>query len=277
MFFKNIAANFVSTALKTAVDQADRQRKERAQKQLLFYQNEQESYILNYFARNFLHPEKRTSLSVNVVRKIIRALAMVYNQDAKRTIEGDESDKAIFAEIETSANLPVMMKQANRLSKLLGTILLRPVWRNRKMEIDILPPDILDVVWGDTPHNMQEVVITNNDPDGDASAVTFSRWTAEIFQRLDYRGQVLEEYENPYGRLPFVPVWSEPPLDNFWLPGANDLIMVQDGINTILSDLLYTLRLQCFSVFYIKGANTDFKGQTLIYGPGQCFSLPEKG
>ena len=275
MLFQSQAEKMVSAALQAAIAQGDNQRKQRAGKQLLFYQNEQEHAIQEYFNKNFVHPEKRTPLFINVVRKIIFLLAMVYNQDAKRRIEGTDQDQAIFTEIETTASLATVMKQANRLSKLLGVILLRPIWRNGEMQVDVLPPDILDVVWGDTPHDIQEVVITRNDPDGDVSALTFSRWTPEIFQRLDYRGHVLEEYENPYGRLPFVPVWSEPPLDNFWLTGAQDLITVQDGINQILSDLLYTLKLQSFSVFYIKGG-VD-KSKEFTYGPGQVIALPKEG
>jgi hypothetical protein len=275
MFFQSQAAQVVSNAMRTAIKQADNSRKARAAKQLLMYQNEQEHFILEYFNRTFAFPEKRTPLSVNVVRKIIRLLAMVYCSDAKRTIEGTEQDKAIFAEIETTASLPTVMKQANRLSKLLGTILARPVWRNNKMELDLLPPDILDVTWGDTPHDLTEVCITRNDPAGQSTEVTFSRWTAQTFQRLDYRGQILEEYENPYARLPFIPIWSEPPLDSFWLPGANDLVMCQDAINQILSDLLYTLRLQSSSVFYIKGGGT-IPNDKLTIGPGQILLLPEK-
>jgi len=280
MFFQSQASNIVSGATRTAIESATSQRKERAIKQLLSYQNDFEIYIQDYLKRNYLHPEKRTPLGVNVVRKIIRNLAQVYNQDAKRRIEGTEADKAIFAEIETTASLPVLMKQANRLSKLLGTVLLRPVWRGGRMTLDLLTPDILDVSWGDTPHDLQEVVITANDPSGQATEVTFSRWTPELFQRLDYQGQILEQSENPYGRLPFIPLWSEPPLDSFWLAGATDLIMIQDGINAILSDLLFTLQFQSSSVFYIKGAGNleaSLKGQPLVIGPGQVIVLPEKG
>ena len=276
MLFQSQAARLVNDALRAAIGNADRQRKERAQKQLLFYQDEQELFIRADLDKRYVAPSRLTPVSVNAVKKIIRNLAMVYIQDARRRVEGTEADQAIFAEIETTASLPVMMKQANRLSKLLGTVLARPIWRGGRMEMDILPPDILDVTWGDTPADLQEVVVTVNDPDGNASAVTYSRWTAEIYQKLDYRGQVIESEPNPYGRLPFVPIWSQPPLDNFWLTGAADLIMAQDAINTILTCLLHTLRFQSFSLLYTKGANVS-KNDDFMMGPGVVVNLPQDG
>jgi hypothetical protein len=274
--FNSQAKKIVNAALQKAIAQGVQQRKERASKQLLLYQNEQEIYIQANLARTHASPENLVPVGVNVVRKIIRNLAMVYCMDAKRRVEGTEADQSIFTEIETSASLATVMKQGNRLSKLLGTILLRPIWQKEKMELDILTPDILDVTWGDTPAELLEVVITRNDPDGQPAGVTFSRWTADIFQRLDYRGQVLEEFENPYARLPFIPVWAEPPLENFWLPGATDLVMIQDAINSILTDLLHTMRFQSYALLYTKGANIDAR-KGLTVGPGQVIHLPENG
>ena len=274
MFFQSQAVNLVTATLQAAINQADRQRKERAEKQLLLYQGEQEIFIQANLARTHQNPENLTPAGFNIVKKIIRALAMVYNQDAKRRIEGSEKDQEIFNQIETTANLAVTMKAANRLSKLLGTVLLRPLWRNGKMELDIILPDVADVQWGDTPADLLEVVVTQNCQNGQASGVTYSKWTPELFQLYNHNGKFLEEYENPYGRLPFVPIWSEPPLDNFWLPGATDLIMIQDAINSILTDLLYTMRFQSYSLLYTKGAGLEAQKQ-LTVGPGRCIHLPK--
>ena len=275
MLFQSQAAKFVSTALKAAVDQADRQRKERASKLLLMYQGEQEIFIRDNLSRTHKQPERLTPLFVNIVRKVINLKAMVYAQDCRRTIEGTETDQKIFTEIETGSNLAVAMKMCDQLVKLLGTVLLRVVWRGGKIEIDILPGDILDVQTGASPSFLEEVVITHQNED--PSEITYSRWTAELVQKLDYRGQILSQEPNPYGVLPFIPVFSSPPLDDsFWQAGAVDLASIQDAINQILTDALFTARFQSYSLLYIKGAKIEGRKEFTV-GPGQVIHLPENG
>ena len=178
-------------------------RKDETGRMLDYYNDSQLSYMMADIQARYKFPEKINPVSLNLVKKIIHALAMVYLRDAVRSVDGTEQDKAILAEIETSAAMPVKMKQANRMAKLLGTILLRPVWRNGRMDLDVLTPDVLDVETGDTPHDLQAVQVTHYSPTGDANEVTYSLWTPESVQIVDANGRRVSEEENPYGCLPF--------------------------------------------------------------------------
>lgn len=259
-----------------AMQECSSRRKDETGRMLDYYNDSQLSYMMADIQARYKFPEKINPVSLNLVKKIIHALAMVYLRDAVRSVDGTEQDKAILAEIETSAAMPVKMKQANRMAKLLGTILLRPVWRNGRMDLDVLTPDVLDVETGDTPHDLQAVQVTHYSPTGDANEVTYSLWTPESVQIVDANGRRVSEEENPYGCLPFVPCWGRPVSDFFWQRGAADLILVQDAVSRLLTQAAHTIDYQTSSVCFVKG----MEGRTtddLTLGPGSFVGLPPGG
>ncbi len=278
MIVESQGVKLTQEIFRKAVLQANTRRKDDACRKLDFYNDEQSSHILTQIASVYKKPENINPVSVNITRKIIKALAVVYLQDAVRSIDGSKQDQKIYAQVEDSASLPLKMKLANRYAKLLGSILLRPVWRGGKMDLDVLTPDVLDVFCGDSPEDLLGVMITLFDDSGRQTEVQYSLWTPETVQRLDYRFNVIAEEPNPYGVLPFVPVFSTIPTTDFWLPGANDLMLVQDAINERLVDVWHTLRFQSFGVCYVKGAKKDGRPtSTIDLGPSAMLFLPENG
>ena len=210
-----------------------------------------------------------TPCQINIVRKVINQLACVYIEPAKRTIEGGEKDQQLFDGIARGSMLDAVMKQTSKYCKLLKTVLIRPVWRNNQIEIDLLTPDIVDVITGDSPRDLKSIMITNYPASGKAEEVTYSVWTVENFKRLDWNGNVVSTEDNPYGILPFVPCWDSLPIDDFWIQGGGDLISAQTAINEKLTDLLYTIRMQGFGVGWMKSANYGPQGLSEVgAGPG---------
>lgn len=276
MLFAQRNNNTSAIMFRTAMRNAEARRKAVTAYKLDLYGNAITAAVLDQIRRVYKQPERITPVSVNILRKIINRLACVYLQDATRSIDGTEQERAIFSGIEDSAALPVQMKMANRLCKLTGNVLLRPVWRNNAMRLDLLTGDILDVQTGDSPEDLLSVLVTHHPANGKADEISYSLWTAEEYQRLSYSGTVLESEPNPYGRLPFVPIWNMPPTSEFWLPGAEDLILLQDAVNERLTDLCYVLKFQSFGVGYVKGTKIKAaKHDSLESGPGSVFLLPE--
>lgn len=279
--FESPATKLTREAYQRVFLRANTLRKEDAGRKLDYYNDEQTAHILEMIAATYKSSRNIDPVLVNIVKKVVKNLATVYLQDAARQVDGSKRDADIYSSIEDSAALPIKMKLANRYSKLLGTILLRPVWRNGKMDLDVLTPDILDVITGDCPEDLQAVLVTIFDDSGKANEIQYSLWTPQDVQRLDYRGHVISSEPNPYGALPFIPVFSQPPTSDFWLPGANDLIVVQDAINKRLTDLFYTLHFQGSAVAYIKGSKDNKRfsqpHSTVDIGPGSVLFLPENG
>ncbi len=275
MLFNSIVPQIIQGTIKTAATLESSQRKVEAEKRLDYYQSNQADYIIETLNEHFAHPERLTPVFVNLTRKIIDNLAMVYCEPAQRQVDGTERDRELYTEIAKTAGFNLVMKQASKLTKLLKTILIRPVWRNGQIDLDILTGEILDVETGDSPRDLKKVMVTDYPANGKLDEITYSLWTPETWQRLDYRGNVLESTPNPYKRLPFIPLWDSLPIDNFWVPGGQDIIDAQSTINERLTDLCYTLRLQGFGVPVLKSNDSGKLGVIdLDVGPGTAVNLP---
>jgi hypothetical protein len=250
-------------------------RKTETAKRLDLYHDAQLDHLETRLNELFSDPSSMVKVCLNVVKKVVNNLAQVYREAPTRLIEGTDRDKELYAGIVEGLALDVKLKQASRYAKLLKTILLRPVWRNDRLDLDVLTGNILDVETGESPEILLKVLVTDFGNSDKIEEVEYSFWTPETWQRLDYRGQLKEEAANPYGVLPFLPIFDyPPPSSNFWLPGGDDLISLQEAINLKLTDLLYLLSTQSFGVGYIKGGQG---GGNLKVDPGSLVELPENG
>lgn len=255
---------------------ANQTRKAETAKRLNFYHDAQLERLEEQLNQLFSEPENMIKLTLSIIKKIINNLSQTYREPPVRTLEGGtEKDQELYAEILEQCAFDIKMKQASRYTKLLKTILLRPVWRNNKLDLDILTGNLLDVVTGDTPEILEKVLITNYGTSGRIQDVTHSIWDSETWTRLDYRGNVIEQQDNPYKILPFLPVFDfSPPSSAFWLPGGDDIISLQEAINIKLTDLIYLIQQQSFGVGYITGSQG---GASLKVDPGSLVELPENG
>jgi hypothetical protein len=273
MFFNSVVNDVLQRTWEHSAKDTDEYRKNEALRRLEYYHDQQLNYLRARLAKHFADPSKLSPLFINVVRKITNNLARVYIDPPKREIQsGSIQDIEIFQEISASTSLPRKLKVASRYTKLLKTIMLRPVWRNDKMDLDILTPDILDVECGDTPEEILSVKVTNFPDSGKLEDLTFSLWTPEQFQTLNYRGNVIDTQPNPYQVLPFIPCWDRTPTREFFQMGGDDLIAAQDAINERITDLLYVLRLQGFGQGFIIGGGAHRDHRPADTGHRQCRS-----
>lgn len=276
MLFEPQGAALVADMFRGALYALNRDRKRDAAKRLDFYHDGQLEHLQALLASKFADPKRLTPCFVNVVRKVIDLKARVYADEPKRTVNGTKADKALFAEIAEQAALSIKMKTASKCVKLLKTCLIRPVWRNGRLDLDILTPDILDVTTGESPEDIQAVLVTHYPDNGKTEEVSYALWTPETWQRLDYRENQTDGGPNPYGVLPFVPLWDRAPTDAFWLAGGDDLIVMQMAVNKALVDLLATLEFQGFGLGWIKTATSE-RGGIIEAGPGKMIEIPLGG
>jgi Phage portal protein, SPP1 Gp6-like len=251
-------------------------RKNEHTKRLNFYHDAQLQYLDLQLKELFSQPEKMLRLELNIVKKVINSVSQTYTTPPIRTITGTDRDKQIFSEIVESSRLDLKLKQASRYLKLLKTVLLRVTWRNNHCDLDILTGNLLDIEWADTAEDLKLVMITDFGNSDRVEDVEYSLWSPTTWQRLNYKGDVINSEPNPYKILPFIPIFDYlPTSNNFWIPGGDDLISQQEAINVKLVDLLHLIYFQSFGVGYIRdGLSPEQRDETpLGLGPGSLVEL----
>lgn len=273
MLFAPQASTVMQKVFQKALEQDNQWRKDNALKRLEYYRDGQLAYLMDDLRKRFKKPGKLQPLFINLVKKIVNIKAASYLEPPKRDlVECSDSDRLICMEMWESSAISMKMKMASRLVKLLKTVMVRPVWRNGQMDMDILTPDLLDVEAGNCPEDVKAVMVTHYAPK--QQEITFEVITPDTIKVLDYQGQTLTEQANPYGVIPLVPFWDYPPLGSFFLDGGDDLIAAQDALNVQLTSLVYTCEMQGYSVGYIK---TESGEDELVTGPGTVVALEKDG
>jgi hypothetical protein len=255
---------------------ASAQRKARADKWLAYYADRQSDETYRLIARRWSEPEAFRIFTLNVVKKIINKRANLYRLAPRRSFEGwsQEAGDALYR----AANADVVLKRASRLTKLMKTSALQIGWRDADAtpSLSVVTPNILDVIYED-PEFPTRMIITRRAPI--EANVTYTDWTADSFTMRDYRGNPVSlagnpNGVNPYGLLPFVPLFDTLPDDEFFLPGGDDLIEAQEAINVALSNLWRAVELQAHGQAWATGVPA---GEALNVGPDRAITLPDGG
>ena len=96
MLWQSVAPTILSKQYDDYNSGQEAARRADARKRIAFYEDNQFPYIFEELSKYFSEPEKLKICFVNLCKKIVNSLAMVYMQDAKREIEGTDRDKEIF-------------------------------------------------------------------------------------------------------------------------------------------------------------------------------------
>jgi hypothetical protein len=243
----------MTASLTQAQSQAQVQRKIDTAKLIDFYHGHQIQDLKADLVQYSGNVEQLKPVCVNVVKKINNRLAQVYNKPATRAVTGTDQDQEVFNLIQNQARMNVKMKQASRFTKLVKTVLIRVLFRNGKLELDILTPDIVDVETGTSPEDLKAVIVTHYPASGNVRETQYHRWTANTFQVLNYKGDIISSETNEYGILPFVALHDACPVDEFFQPIPEDLASLQESINLKISDLLHTISFQSHGQPVSKG------------------------
>jgi len=95
-------------------------------------------------------------------------------------------------------------------------------------------------------------------PTGYTKDVTRRIWTAETVITTDYHYSEIEREPNPYGVIPFVPLWDSLPIgSSFWVKGDANLINAQERLNDLWTKLLMQIDYQGMGIFAMKGAKLN--------------------
>ena len=308
--FKNrkITSRGIAQQLISVVDR-NFQRRANQQVRMDYYRDNQLVYLQRAINNQFAFPDRLRLQTefVNVTRMIVDELGSLYTDAPIREImDGTESDKELFELIADKASLNSVMDTNNKLVKLCKTTLVRPVWRDDKIEYVIYTPNMFDVL--ENPENPKQplaIIYANNYDESQyvsydgmsynkvenqnqfkGTNIVYHVWTAdrhfsfnvEILKSGEKQAIILENDENPeninpYGTLDiFVPFRDEFVYDGFFCSGGQDLINANELINIKKTELNYLTKMQSFGVPVRKGA--DANSSSFIADPSMTIDLP---
>ncbi len=264
----------IRKTLKSAKLLSDQQRRSKSEKRLDIYRDDWKLHLKHAIDQQF-SPKTRDKIkqmiddSVNIPKRIINDISLVYQKEAKRAfISGeddsakeDENYKKVIAGIPTD----IIMQEVNRLTNLLNETLVYIVPRNGKIEYDILTPDQVEVFQDDEDPTKPVAILffqTSVDTVHD-TAVRKIYW--DVFGNhiiFDENDQEVERMVNPYKDpnnsertiLPFVIFHKNYPKCDIWeRTSGDDLFSAAIQIGVLLTYLNYSLKTNSFKQSWMTG------------------------
>jgi len=283
----------ISNLLLSSRRAAAEQFKDDIEKRLDYYYDRQLPYLLQLISEQFTHTDP---LSIqphffNIVKPIVNETSMVYRSGARRTLIAENGETiddkltSLWQHIQNSTRYDAVMKTVNRMVNLCGTVLVKPSFRKNKINLDIITPNLVDVVQDkDDPTDAEAIayIRPNNQTyltsygNNQNLAIIIHYWDDQHYLRLSPTGEILENPSNPdginpYNILPFVRFVNQLPVEGFFTQSGEDMIIAQDNINIKLTQLNYIVKMQSFSVPVLKG----YRGpERITISPGKPIVIP---
>lgn len=240
-----------------------KERRERAHLRRCMYQHDWKDQLREEVLRQFLpqNAEKlmvRADTNLNLLRWATDLIAAIYSRPVVRTF--GETLLAPMPEVDMAIDL------ACRLTFLQGETLLRPMWVNGRMMLDVIPSDRFHVVPDPVDRlRLQAVVISHCDHDGQVKK--YELWTDATHAFLGRDWKYLSsptpatdgtEFANPYGIIPYVCAHSLYPTASFWHHHeAEGLYQATLLMGVALTDWGHLRHLQSFKQLVIRTEEKD--------------------
>jgi len=220
-----------------------------------YYKGRTEPYTKNFFARELT--DKIPIANVNVAKRVIDRVSLVYMEQPVREYSVEGVDEIFH-------NKDHKMQRAERMCNLLEFVLLKPCWRNDRMEYDIIMD--FEPHFSDDPLRPFAITyplpmkseVTTDEPE------KFAYWDAEntfVYDRDKniYTPDDNPEMLNPYGVLPFVELFKEGRPEYAYLDNdaSNDLIATNEVINVAETNKNANVQFQSFGYMVATGSYID--------------------
>lgn len=148
-----------------------------------------EDMIRNELARGFgkkarARLDPLITTEINVLKKVAEETALVYKNPPTRTVkvdEGAEESDERYAEIEAESHINQVMKTCNRYNQFVNHMLIKCVYRNGKIEYDLITPDAYDIYTN--CEDWKEIVAVKYFVGNNFSSVSSTGNTAHSYQK----------------------------------------------------------------------------------------------
>ena len=245
---------------------------------LEYYKGRSLPYTMDYFDSSLF--EKVPSANVNVTKRIIDRVSLVYMKPPKR-IYSKEDTPLMFHHKDSK------LQRAERMCNLLDAVLIKPCMRyNDKNEMQIEYDIIFDyeLIFGEDPLKPEAIVypIAGKDTVLDDTPQLWVYWDKEHTYTFDNNGKIYTDEMNPdminpYGVLPFVECWRDGKPESSYLDtdASSDLIQTNTLINVAETNKNANIMFQSFGYIYVNGSMIE--KDDLEVGPDKISFLGADG
>ena len=245
---------------------------------LEYYKGRSLPYTMDYFDSSLF--EKVPSANVNVTKRIIDRVSLVYMKPPKR-IYSKEDTPLMFHHKDSK------LQRAERMCNLLDAVLIKPCMRyNDKNEMHIEYDIIFDYepIFGEDPLKPEAIVypIASKDTVLDDTPELWVYWDKEHTYTFDNNGKIYTDelnpdMINPYGVLPFVECWRDGKPESSYLDtdASSDLIQTNTLINVAETNKNANIMFQSFGYIYVNGSMIE--KDDLEVGPDKISFLGADG
>ena len=221
-----------------------------------YYKGRTEAYTKKFFSDKII--KEVECANVNITKRVIDRISLVYMKAPIR----DYSNENV---IDFFYQKDFKMQRAERLCNLLECILLKPTWRNERIEYDIIRD--WEPMFGDDPLNPYAITypLQVRSSVMDTTAELWSYWDLEnhfIYEKGT--GKKIVDNENidminPYSMLPFVDCYRDgkPEASYYDTDASPDLIATNAIINQAEFNKAANNMFQSFGIGYITGSNIE--------------------
>ena len=238
-----------------AQQQAKNKWRERRERALDFYNGRTKRYTKELFNRQLSN--KIPIANINVCKRVIDRISLLYMVEPERVYSKPE-----ITDFFSGKNFK--LQRAERYTNLLDSVLVKPTWRDGKVEYDIIHD--FEPSFGDDPMKPTSFTypLSARSEVLDTKPELWAYWDLENTFIYDKNGKVIDDPNNPehinfYGILPFVECWREGKPEYAYLDTepANDLIDTNHVINVAETNKNANIHFQSFGYLYANGSQID--------------------
>ena len=243
-----------------------------------YYKGRSLPYTMDYFDTSLF--EKVPPANINVTKRIIDRVSLVYMKPPKRTYTKEETPMLFH-------HKDFKLQRAEKMCNLLDAVLIKPCMRyNDKNEMHIEYDIIFDYepIFGDDPLTPEAIVypIASKDSVLDDTPELHVYWDKENTYTFDNNGRIYTDEMNPdminpYGVLPFVECWRDGKPESSYLDtdASTDLIQTNALINVAETNKNANIMFQSFGYIYVNGSMIE--KDDLEVGPDKISFLGADG
>lgn len=223
--------------------------------------------------------------SVNVLKRIVKEISGVYaGETARRALRQDNTEDENYKNIISAIPANIICQEVNRLTNLCNESFVYIVPRNKRIEYDILTPDLVEVIQNeDDPTKIDAITIIQTFVDTVGKTKIYYIYWDVYGNHLKFDENLMpvkipnnEAGVNPYKDpndpsktiLPFVLFHKDWPLSSIWnTTSGNDLVSANKQIGVLATYLNYLMKVGSFKMLTFTGVDIKDIPQEIVFDP----------